>query len=174
MTEFWPNSDVKSSNGSVPRRSNLSLRFQHVGNHTQKAPEESAKAEPRQMSERRRQSLEAYQSKATKNFEQSKFDPAPNDSLSVLLNPPEEVGAPAVPTANDLAAEEEKNRRRVSAQLKMKMGFSAKVVDDAALNEYLRSRTDTWGALGALLMTRGGSYSPENAFFSRIFGEKSV
>ena len=26
LTEFWPNSDVKSSNGSIPRRSNLSTQ----------------------------------------------------------------------------------------------------------------------------------------------------
>ena len=68
----------------------------------------------------------------------------------------------------------ERGRLRISGgiELKMKMGFSAKVVDDAALNEHLRSRTDTWGALGALLMTRGGSYSPENAFFFAHFRGK--
>ena len=26
LTEFWPNSDVRSSNGSIPRRSNLSTQ----------------------------------------------------------------------------------------------------------------------------------------------------
>ena len=30
LTEFWPNSDVKSSNGSIPRRSNLSTQVQIV------------------------------------------------------------------------------------------------------------------------------------------------
>ena len=37
LKEFWPNSDVKSSNGSIPRRSNLSTQVFTVcfmgGNH---------------------------------------------------------------------------------------------------------------------------------------------
>ena len=30
LKEFWPNSDVKSSNGSIPRRSNLSTQVEAV------------------------------------------------------------------------------------------------------------------------------------------------
>ena len=42
LQEFWPNSDLKSSNGSVPRRSNLSTKAVTAA----RSPAESAEEEP--------------------------------------------------------------------------------------------------------------------------------
>ena len=49
LTEFWPNSDVKSSNGSVPRRSNPSTQVAPPP-----VPDPPAEAETEEQKKKRR------------------------------------------------------------------------------------------------------------------------